>query len=295
LKKLKQNCTIYVQIFIIRTHYKEEAALMSTKNSNNYKKSGDYIQSLEKGLNMIRAFTEETPTLTISEAAKITGLSRPTARRVLLTLENLGYAESRNGVFSLTAHTLTLGYAYLSTQNIWNTAQPIMREFVRKTGESSSIAVLDKTEIIYVARVPTKRIMTINLNVGSHLPAYATSMGHVLLAHLPQKDFEQYLENATFDKYTDNTIMNKEQLEEVLNKVRKQGWAGVEQQLEEGLRSIAVPIKNAYGKVIAAINCSAHAGRTSKKTLCEEYLPLLLESADKISKGIAASQDISRF
>ncbi|WP_164670300.1 IclR family transcriptional regulator domain-containing protein [Virgibacillus doumboii] len=262
------------------------------EESNNFKKSQDYIQSLEKGLNVIKAFSEETPTLTISETAKITGYSRPTARRILLTLEHLGFAESRNGVFSLTAHTLTLGYAYLSTQNIWNIAHPFMREFVEQTGESSSIAVLDGTDIIYVARVPTKRIMTITLNVGSRLPAYATSMGHVLLANLSKVEFDRYLEDAAFDKYTDNTLTTKEELTEELEKVRKRGWAGVEQQLEEGLRSIAVPIKNAEGKAFAAINCSAHAGRIGKETLTEDYLPLLQKAADKISKGLAG---FSRF
>ncbi|WP_085522805.1 IclR family transcriptional regulator domain-containing protein [Tuberibacillus sp. Marseille-P3662] len=258
------------------------------EGSNNFNKSQDYIQSLEKGLNVIQAFSEETQTLTISEAARVTGLSRPTARRILLTLEHLGFAKSMNGVYSLTAHTLTLGYAYLSSQNIWNIAHPFMRDFVVETGESSSIAVLDGTDIIYVARVPTKRIMTINLNVGSRLPAYATSMGHVLLAHLSQDGFNQFLDNATFDKYTDNTITTQEELIENLNHVRERGWALVEQQLEEGLRSIAVPIKNTDGKVIAAINCSAHAGRISKETLKEAYLPLLLTAADKISKGISS-------
>lgn len=260
---------------------------MSIEKSNNFKKSQDYIQSLERGLNIIKAFSEETPTLTISEAAKITGYSRPTVRRFLLTLENLGYAESRNGVFSLTAHTLTLGYAYLSTQNIWNIAHPIMRNFVEQTGESSSIGVLDDTDVIYVARVPTKRIMTINLNVGSRLPANVTSMGHVLLAHLSHQEFDNYLEKATFEKYTENSIAKKEKLIEELKKVRERGWAGVDQQLEEGLRSIAVPIRNAEGKVIAAMNCSAHAGRISREKLQHEYLPLLLDAADKISKSVA--------
>lgn len=261
---------------------------MSTEKSESFKKSQDYIQSLEKGLTVIKAFTENRPELTISEAAKSTGYSRPTARRILLTLEHLGFAESRNGVFSLTAHILTLGYAYLSSQNMWNIAQPFMREFVEKTGESSSIAVLDGTEIIYVARVPTKRIMTITLNVGSRLPAYATSMGHILLAHLSQEEFNQYLEKAIFDQYTNKTITTKEDLIKELKSVCERGWASVEQQLEEGLRSIAVPIRNGEGKVIAAINCSAHAGRISKETLEEKFLPLLSKAGDKISKGLAS-------
>lgn len=265
---------------------------MSIEKSNNFKKSADFIQSLEKGLNIIQAFSPDFPTLTVSEASKITGFSRPTTRRILLTLEQLGFAESSNGTFSLTAHTLTLGYAYISSKSIWNIAHPIMREFVGKTGESCSISVLNGNEIIYVARVPTKRIMTINLDVGSRLPAFATSMGHVLLASLSKDDFENHLETISFDTFTENTITDKQKLFQALNKVREQGWAGVEQQLEEGLRSVAVPIRNSQGKVIAAINCSAHAGRISKQILEEEFLPLLLETAEKINKGISTSQNI---
>ncbi|MFJ7849980.1 IclR family transcriptional regulator C-terminal domain-containing protein [Peribacillus sp. NPDC097206] len=261
---------------------------MSTEYSENIK-SGDYIQSLERGLLVIQAFSQETPTLTISEAAKITGLSRPTVRRILLTLVHLGFAESINGSFSLTARTLTLGYAYISSKNIWNMAYPIMREFVAQIGESSSISVLDGTEIIYVARVPTKRIMSINLDVGSRLPAYATSMGHVLLANLQKDELEKRLDQITLQSFTEKTIADKQQLLSTLDQVREMGWGGVDQQFEEGLRSIAVPIKNSEGQVIAAINCSAHAGRISEEVLQEEFLPLLLDTAAKISRAIATS------
>jgi len=261
------------------------------EESVKFKKSQDFIQSLEKGLNIIKAFSEETSTLTVSEAAKVTGYSRPTVRRFLLTLENLGYAESRNGIFSLTAYTLTLGYAYLSTQNIWNIAHPIMRNFVKQTGESSSIGVLEGTDVMYVARVPTKRIMTINLNVGSRLPANSTSMGHVLLAHLSEEELNKYLDYATFEDHTKNSITTKEGLLEELKRVRERGWASVDQQLEEGLRSVAAPIRNAEGKVIAAINCSTHAGRINKDKLLNEYLPLLLDTAEKISDSVKYSHN----
>lgn len=259
---------------------------MSTQKFIEKKEDKDHIQSLEKGLKVIQTFSEKSPTLTISETSEKTGYSRPTARRILLTLEHLGFAQFQNGVFSLTAQTLSLGYAYLSSQSMWDIARPFMQEFVKHTGESSSIAVLDGTDIIYVARVPTKRIMTITLNVGSRLPAYATSMGHVLLAHLSQEELDIYLEKATFDKLTEKTLTTKEQLIKELKRVRERGWDMVEQQLEEGLRSIAAPIKNAEGKVFAAINCSAHAGRISSQKLKEEYLPHLLKVSDKISKGI---------
>ncbi|SDN75078.1 transcriptional regulator, IclR family [Psychrobacillus sp. OK028] len=259
---------------------------MSTEKLDNFKESGDYIQSLDRGLQVIQAFSQNNKTLTISDVSKITGLSRPTARRILLTLEHLGFAEANNGLFSLTARTLSLGYAYLSSNNKWSIAHPFMRDFVHKTGESCSISILDGTDIIYVARVSTKRIMSINLDVGSKLPAYATSMGHVLLANLSQEKLEKYLNNLHLKKFTDKTIVDKDQLRMTLEEVRANNWGGVDQQFEEGLRSIATPIRDINGKVIAAINCSAHAGRISKEVLIKEFLPILQENASRISEAM---------
>ncbi|RNF39825.1 IclR family transcriptional regulator [Planococcus salinus] len=259
---------------------------MSTKNLDNFKESGDYIQSLERGLQVIQAFSQRHKSLTVTEAANLSGLSRPAARRILLTLEHLGFAESQNGVYSLTAKVLSLGYSYLSSNNKWSIAQPIMTEFVRQTEESCSISILDGKDILYVARVFTKRIMSINLDVGSKLPAYATSMGHVLLANLPEPELETYLDTMDFQRFTDKTITNKEEMREKLQEVRDRDWGGVDQQFEEGLRSIAVPIRDRTGKVIAAINCSAHAGRISKKKLREEFLPLLRTTAEQVGEAL---------
>ncbi|WP_197275574.1 IclR family transcriptional regulator domain-containing protein [Bacillus sp. FJAT-22090] len=256
-----------------------------------FKQSGDYIQSLDRGLQVIQAFSQKNQSLTVSNVAKITGLSRPTARRILLTLEHLGFAESTNGFFSLTARTLTLGHAYLSSNNIWSIAHPFMRDFVNKTGESCSVSILDGTDILYVARVSSKRIMSINIDVGTRLPAYATSMGHVLLAYLPEEKLENYFASNEFTKFTNNTIQHKVQLLEVLKEVRKNNWGGVDQQLEEGLRSIAVPIRNLHGEVIAAVNCSVHAGRISKDVLRDEFLPLLQETSEKISQAMATTNN----
>ncbi|WP_340084775.1 IclR family transcriptional regulator C-terminal domain-containing protein [Siminovitchia sp. FSL H7-0308] len=260
---------------------------MSIEKTKNSTKSADFVQSLKRGLAVIQAFSEEHPSLTISEAAKITGISRPAVRRILLTLKELGYAECANDRFSLTVRTLSLGYAYLSSKNIWHIAQPHMKHFVDKTGESSSISVLDETEVVYVARVATKRIMTIAIDVGTRLPAHATSMGQVLLAHLSEAELEEYFKRATLESFTNNTITDKSQLLNVFEQIRENGWIMVEQQLEEGLRSIAVPIRNSNGKVIAAINCSAHAGRISSSVIQEQFLPLLLKTAEKISKDLA--------
>ncbi|MCP2034289.1 IclR family pca regulon transcriptional regulator [Planomicrobium sp. HSC-17F08] len=266
---------------------------MSTEELDNFKKSGDYIQSLERGLQVIQAFSQQNPSMTVSDTAKKTGLSRPAARRILLTLEALGFAESKNGSYSLTARTLSLGYAYLSSNNTWSMAHPFMKQFVDQTGESCSISILDGTDVLYVARVSTKRIMSINLGVGSRLPAYATSMGHVLLANLPKAELETYLERMNFEKFTDKTITDKEEFLKVLEGVRQKNWGGVDQQFEEGLRSIAVPIRNAQGKVIAAMNCSVHAGRVSKNVLREEFLPLLQEAAEQIGQALAAANSSS--
>jgi IclR family transcriptional regulator, pca regulon regulatory protein len=266
---------------------------LSTEELEVFKQSGNYIQSLDRGLQVIQAFSQNQQALTISDVSKITGLSRPTARRILLTLEHLGFAESNNNVFSLTARTLSLGYAYLSSNNIWSIAHSFMRDFVNQTGESCSISILDGTHIIYVARVSTKRIMSINLDVGTRLPAYATSMGHVLLANLPNEELKKVLEEIELDKYTNKTISNKKELLRILEGVYENGWGGVDQQLEEGLRSIAVPIRNANGKVIAAINCSSHAGRVTQEVQRENFLPLLQKCAKKISAAINATNGSS--
>ena len=259
---------------------------MSTKELDNLKGSGDYIQSLDRGLQVIQAFSQNNKNLTISDVSKITGLSRPTARRILLTLEHLGFAEANNGLFSLTARTLSLGYAYLSSNNKWSLAHPFMQDFVQKTGESCSISILDGNNILYVARVSTKRIMSINLDVGSRLPAYATSMGHVLLANLSTDELDKYLSNLNIEQFTVKTILDKDQLRMTLEDVREKNWGGVDQQFEEGLRSIATPIRDANGKVIAAINCSVHAGRISKEVILKEFLPLLQENATRISEAM---------
>lgn len=249
------------------------------------------MQTLERGLQVIQAFSEEHQALTVSEVSKLTGLSRPTARRILLTLEHLGFAESQNNAFTLTARILSLGYAYLSSNNKWSIAHPFMRDFVNQTGESCSISILDDTNIIYVARLSTKRIMSINLDVGSRLPAFATSMGHVLLAHLSPETLENYFNKMNFEQYTDQTITNKEEFMKILEEVRMKNWSGVDQQFEEGLRSIAVPLRDGNNRVFAAMNCSTHAGRISKETLHEEFLPLLQETAAKISKAMIVTND----
>lgn len=256
---------------------------MSTEYLENFKKTKDYVQSLDRGLQVLQTFTAGKQYLSGSEVASITGLSRPTVRRILLTLEHLGFVTAIHGTYTLTPKIITLSNAYLSAQaNSWQFAIPTMQTLANTTGESSSISILDHDKIIYVARVSKKRIMSINLDIGSQLPAFATSMGRVLLAHLPEEELQDILGDLQLVKYTENTVASKEELVNILKDVREKGWAGVDQQFENGLRSIAVPIVNQNGKVVAAINCSVHAGRISKEQLRNDYLPILKETAKKI-------------
>jgi IclR family pca regulon transcriptional regulator len=248
---------------------------------------GEFVQSLERGLAVIRAFDRDHARLTLAEVAKLTGLTRATARRILHTLEALGYASSDGRDFELTPRVLDLGYAYLSSMDLSSIAEPAMEALTQQTSEASSAAVLDGAEIVYVARVPTKRIMAISLGLGSRLPAYATSMGRVLLAALSAEEVDALVGPGPFPALTARTITTPADLHEELDRVRKHGWALVDQELEDGIRSIAAPLRNRSGRVIAALNISSHAGRVSLETIRKEFLPALLETVDAINEQLA--------
>src|SRR3954462_1595005 len=230
-------------------------------------RSSDFVQSLERGLAVIRAFDAEHRELALSDVARSTGLTRAAARRFLLTLVKLGYVPLADGRFSLRPRVLDLGYAYLSSLSLPDVAQPHMEALVAKVNESSSISVLDDTEVVYVVRVPTRRIMSITLAVGTRLPAYATSMGRVLLANLPEEELEERLARVEFKPLTKRTVKDATALRKVLAGVRKQGYALTDQELEEGLRSVAVPIRDSSGDVVAALNVSVHASRATVPAL----------------------------
>lgn len=251
-------------------------------------RSSDFIRSLERGLAVINSFSREKPAPTLSEVAQATGLTRATARRVLLTLSELGYVTQNGRTFSLTPKVLDLGYSFLSSFHVVEVAQPYLERLVEQVKESSSMSVLDGAEIVYVARVPTKRIMTIALALGSRLPAYPTSMGRVLLAGLSDSELEDYLANIKLEQLTPHTITDPDRLREVLEEVSEQGYALVDQELEEGVRSLAAPIKNGRGDVIAAMNVSCHAARVSVEQMREEYLPRVVATAAEISERVAA-------
>src|SRR5690349_8858096 len=250
-------------------------ASMSPTQSRN----SDFVQSLERGLAVIRAFDAEHRELALSDVARATGLTRAAARRFLLTLVKLGYVNFADGRFSLRPRVLELGSAYLSSLSLPEVAQPHMEELVATVNESSSISVLDDTDIVYVARVPTRRIMSITLAVGTWLPAYATSMGRVLLAALPDAELEGRLARVEIRPLTKRTVKDHEALRQILGVVRRQGYAVVDQELEEGLRSGAVPIRDASGAVVAALNVSVHASRTTMHALRTECIAPALKAA----------------
>ena len=249
----------------------------------------DYVQSLERGLAVIRAFGSEHPELRLSDVARATGLTRAAARRFLLTLVRLGYVRQDGSSFSLRPRVLELGYAYLSALSLPEVAQAHMETLVGEVNESSSVAVLDDVDIVYVARVPTRRIMTITIAVGTRLPAYATSMGRVLLAALDAETLEERLRRMKLERLTPTTVPTISALRKRIAEVRESGWAAVDQELELGVRSAAVPIRDATGTVAAALNVSVHATRMTMPALRREVIPRLLRTAEAIEVDLAAA------
>lgn len=249
----------------------------------------DFVRSLDRGLAVIRAFGPDRPQLTLSEVARATGLTRAAARRFLLTLVALGYMHRDGRHFSLRPRVLELGYAYLSTLGLNEVAAPHLEELVAETRESSSVAVLDGDDIVYVVRVPTKRIMAVAIAVGARFPAYATSMGRVLLAGLAPAELDAYLERVALVPLTRRTVTDAARLRRVVAGVAAQGYAVVDQELEDGLRSAAAPVVDAEGHTVAALNVSVHASRTTLDTLRRVLLPLLQQTAGRISADLASS------
>ncbi|HYF43290.1 MAG TPA: IclR family transcriptional regulator C-terminal domain-containing protein [Ramlibacter sp.] len=251
-------------------------------------KPGDgYVQSFARGLEVIRTFSSAAPRQTLSEVAARAALTRAGARRILLTLQALGYVESDGRLYALTPRILDLGFAYLSSMPIWNLAEPVMEALVDEVKESCSAAVLDGADIVYVLRVPTRKIMSISLGVGSRLPAYCTSMGRVLLSGLPDETLEARLQASARQPLTRHTVTEVEPLLAKIRQVRKQGWCLVNQELEEGLISLAAPITNRSGQIVAALNISGQANRTSARQMQEAMLPALLAAARGISAQLA--------
>ena len=246
-----------------------------------------FVQSLERGLSVIRALSAPEPQ-TLSDVARATGLTRAASRRFLLTLQQLGYVHLSGTRFALTPQVLELGYAYLSSLTLPEVAQPHLERLVEEIHESSSVSVLDGTDVVYVARVPTRRIMRVAISVGTRFPAYATSMGRVLLAGLEPVALESVLSRTDLVALTAETIHEPVALRAELDRVRAQGYALVDQELEAGLRSVAAPIRSRARDVVAAINVSTHATRPVAD-VTSALLPPLLATAEAIERDLAAA------
>ncbi|WP_105971278.1 IclR family transcriptional regulator domain-containing protein [Streptomyces geranii] len=246
-----------------------------------------FVRSFERGLAVIRAFDAEHPALTLSEVARACELTRAAARRFLLTLTDLGYVHTDGRLFRLTPRVLELGYAYLAAFTLPQIAEPHLEQLVAQVRESSSLCVLDGDDIVYVARVTTRRIMTAAITVGTRFPAHVTSVGRVILAHLPEEELDARLARADLRPLTARTITSTALLRTELQRVRRQGHAVVDQELEEGLRSVAAPVRDRDGEVVAGVNIPVHAGRNSVESVRWDLLPHLLATVARIEADLA--------
>jgi IclR family pca regulon transcriptional regulator len=250
----------------------------------------DYMTSLARGLHVIRAFGGSDRRMTIADVSRSTGLTRAVVRRCLYTLRELGYDGTDGRTFFLQPKILNLGYAYLSTQPMPIAAQPLLEEVSRTLDESCSIGVLDEGGVVFVARSATRRIMSANLRVGSRVPVYCTALGRVLLAQLPVEQLDAQLQDVDFRPHTKHTVGSRRKLDEVLASVRRQGYALNDQELEIGLRSIAVAVRNPVGEVVAAMNVGAQASRVTLRQMVDTFLPVLRSAADRLGEQLPASR-----
>jgi len=242
-----------------------------------------FVQSFARGLAVLRCFGADAPAQTLTDVAERTGLTRAGARRILLTLLHLGYVSADGRLFRLTPKVLELGYAYLSSLPLWSHAQPALKELADTLRQSCSAAVLDGDDIVYVLRLSAHKTMSINLGIGSRLPAYCTAMGRVLLAGQDPALLVRRLEHTALLKLTPHTVVEPARLLDVIGTVREQGWCLVSEELEMGLVSIAAPIVGRDGQVVAAVNLSGQVGNTPLAALLEQSLPRLLETAAGVS------------
>jgi len=243
----------------------------------------DFVEALARGLDVLTCFDADHPAMSLTEVAASAGLARPTARRLLLTLEELGYVRSAGGAFTLTPKVLDLGMAYVGSLGLWDIARPHLEALVAGTGESSSMAQLDGSDIVYVARVAVPKIIAIRVEIGTRFPAVQTSQGKVLLAALSPAELDAALaipSRAALPPYIGRPA---DQLHRELTEIRARGWALADEELAPGVRSVAVPVRDGRGAVRAAMNVTVHAAETSTERLLEELLPRLLRTAGDVS------------
>jgi IclR family transcriptional regulator, pca regulon regulatory protein len=249
----------------------------------------DFVQSLQRGLAVIRAFDAENPALTLSDVAKATGLARAAARRFVLTLVELGYMRAEGRTFRLSPRVLELGRPYLSSLTLPEIAAPHLRDFVADVRESSSVAILDGLDIVYVAHASAKRILSVSASIGTRDPAFATSLGRVLLASQNDAWLADAIASLKLPRITSSTIVEPKALLSELRRDREQGYALVDQELEDGLRALAVPVHDEHGHVIAAVNVAMHASRWSLEAIHDDLLPRLLRTAAAIDSDLRAT------
>ncbi len=268
------------------------AAAAAADSGNGLNRGGDpdFMTSLARGLHVIRAFSGVDRRLTIADVSRATGLTRAVVRRCLYTLRELGYAATDGRTYSLQPRVLNLGYAYLSTAPIPIAAQPVLEQLSEQLGEATSVAVLDDGAVVYVARAATRRIMAVTLGVGSRLPAYCTALGRALLAAMPPEQAARELSKFECVAHTRFTVTSRQRLEEILAEARAEGFAVNDQELEIGLRAIAVPVRNVVGTTVAAMNVSAQASRVTRRELLENALPLLRAAAERLGSQLAPSR-----
>ncbi|GAA0398688.1 IclR family transcriptional regulator [Acrocarpospora corrugata] len=252
----------------------------------------DFIEALARGLDVIKAFQPRRPVLSLTEVAAAAELARPTARRILLTLEELGYVRPERGGFMLTPRVLELGVSYVHAMGLWEVARPHLEQLVALTNESCSIAQLDGSDIVYVARVAVPKIVTLSVSIGTRFPALPTSLGKVLLAALPPEEADRVLALPSRSGIVPRWQPGEDERRAALRSVRASGWALTDEQLAYGIRSVAAPLRDGHGQVIAAVNVNAHAAETSMAKLTEEYLPSLLRAAGAISADWALCESI---
>jgi len=242
----------------------------------------DFMTSLARGLAVLSAFSDARTPQTIAQLSQKTGIPRAAVRRCLHTLKQLGYADAEFNNFSLRPKVLTLGYSYLSSTPLAVSSQPCLNAVSRALGESSSLAVLEDGEVLYVARAAAARVMSVALNTGSRLPAYCTSLGRVMLAQLAPAELDAYFARVTLRPMTAHTVVDEARLRAILDGVRRNGYAIIDEELELGLRSIAVPVRGASGRVLAALNTGAQAARVGVERMREEFLPVLQRGAQEL-------------
>lgn len=247
----------------------------------------DFIEALARGLDVIKGFQPGRTSMSLSEVATAAGLARPTARRILLTLEELGYVRTDDRGYRLTPRVLELGTAYVESLGLWDVARPHVEALVARTGASSSLAQLDGSDIVYVARVAVPKIITLSVAIGTRFPALQTSLGKVLLAALPDERVEEVLAEPSRSGVPPRWVPDVAERTAALRQVRAQGWALTDEQLAPGIRSVAAPLRDGSGEVVAAMNVTVHAHETSLATLTEDYLPMLLQTAGAISADFA--------